>query len=118
MKQGVSKEVSRSANCGDDVLVYRLLPEEYDVYVWLLQAYSLNWISETLGLDKRTVKILVGNVYKTLEVRDQRELVRYYFSSEKFVANANSKPLHGEELAYSMACYTNQCVEANIIFNK
>jgi len=115
MKKEVPQEItlSKQANLGDSALVNLLLPEEYNVYVWLLQAYNINWIAETLGLDKQTVKTLARNVYKTLKVNDQRDLVRYYFSPEKYAAHANGKPaLTGEELAYFMAVYTNQCVES------
>jgi len=38
----------------DNTLVSRLLSEEYDVFIWLLQAYSITWIAETLGLKKKT----------------------------------------------------------------
>jgi hypothetical protein len=48
---------------GDPALVHSLPWQEYEVYLWLLQAYSIDWISETLGLEKRAVKALAGNVY-------------------------------------------------------
>ena len=98
---------------GDTALVGRLPPEEYEVYIWLLRAYSIDWIAESLGLEKKKVKTLAANIYTTLEVGNQRELVRYYFSPGKYAAPAGGKPaLPGEELAYSMARYTDQCVEA------
>ena len=100
---------------GDAALVNRLMPEEYEVYIWLLQAYSINWIAESLGLEKKKVRALAGNVYAALKVSDQRELIRYYFLPDKFAAlvPADGKPaLPAEALAYSMASYTDQCMEA------
>lgn len=91
------------------VLVSRLSPEEYEVYLWLLQAYSIGWIAESLGLKKRKVKTLAKKVYKTLDVSDQRELVRYYLPPDKYAARG--KPaMSTEELAYSMSCYTDQAI--------
>ena len=96
----------------DNALVSRLPPKEYSVYIWLLQAYSVNWIAETLGLEKRTVKNLSKKVYAALNVDGQRELIRYYLSLEKYAAYTNSKTEQKEEdIAYSMACYTNNCIE-------
>jgi len=100
---------------GDITLVYSLTPEEYEVYIWLLLAYSINWIAESLGLEKKKVRTLAGNIYAALKVSDQRELIRYYFLPDKFSAlvPVGGKPaLPGEELAYSMASYTDQCTEA------
>ena len=86
--------------------VSRLKPEEYEVYIWLLQAYSIAWISETLGLERKKVKSLVSNVYKTFEVKNQRELIKYFVSLKKY----ESKPMQNiEEFAYAMASYTDQC---------
>ena len=86
--------------------VSRLKPEEYEVYIWLLQAYSITWISETLGLKTKRVKSLASNVYKTFEVKDQRELIKYFVSLKKY----ESKPPHNlEDFAYTMASYTNYC---------
>ena len=87
-------------------LVNSLKPEEYDVYIWLLQAYSIDWISETLGMESRKVRALAANIYKTLEVGDQRELIRHYVTPNKY----ETKPLqNAEDFAYSMASYTDHC---------
>jgi len=87
--------------------VSRLKPEEYEVYIWLLQAYSLAWISETLGLDSKKIKSLASNVYKTFEVKNQRELIKYFVSLKKY----ETKPPHNlEDFAYTMASYTDYCV--------
>ena len=87
-------------------MVCRLSKEEHEVYIWLLQAYSIEWIAETLGLENRKAKTLAANVYKTLEVSDQRELIRFYISPNKY----GEKPLlSGEDFAYAMASYTDQC---------
>ena len=94
---------------GDPALVRSLPPREYQVYLWLLQAYSLDWIAETLGLEKRAVKTLAANVYRTLEVGDQRDLVRFYF-----VPTNESPALEGEKLVHSMASYTEQCAMSNV----
>jgi len=83
-----------------------LKPEEYEVYIWLLQAYSIAWISETLGLKSKIVKSLALNVYKKFEVKNQRELIKYFVSLKKY----ESKPPHNmEDFAYTMASYTNHC---------
>jgi len=83
-----------------------LKPEEYEVYIWLLQAYSIAWISETLGLKSKKVKTLASNVYKTLKVKNQRELIKYFVSLKKY----ESKPPHSlEDFAYMMASYTDHC---------
>jgi DNA-binding CsgD family transcriptional regulator len=91
---------------GDSALVRYLQQQEYEVYLWLLNAYSIGWIAETMGLVKRTIKTLAKNIYTILKVNDQRELIRYYF-----VPINESPILHGEELANSMAYYTDQCVQ-------
>jgi len=86
--------------------VSRLKPEEYEVYIWLLQAYSIAWVSETLGLKSKKVKSLASNVYKKFEVKNQRELIKYFVSLKKY----ESKPPHNlEDFAYTMASYTNYC---------
>jgi len=88
--------------------ISRLKPEEYEVYIWLLQAYSIAWISETLGLKSRKVKSLASNVYKTFEVKNQRELIKYFVSLKKY----ESKPPHNlEDFAYAMASYTDNCAK-------
>jgi len=89
-------------------LVGRLSKEECEVYNWLLQAYSIEWIAETLGMESRKVRAIAAHVYKILEVSDQRELIRYYISLNKYKA----KPLlSGEDFAYAMASYTDRCAE-------
>jgi DNA-binding CsgD family transcriptional regulator len=96
--------VEANPHRGDPVLVSSLPPQEHEVYLWLLNAYSMDWISESMGLEKRAIKTLAANVYRILKVSDQRELVRYYF------VPANGSPVRpGEELAQSMAQYTEQC---------
>jgi len=98
---------------GNPLFLRRLLPEEYEVYVWLLEAYSIGWIAESLGLEKRKVKTLAKQVYKILEVGDQRELVRHYLSPDKYAAYG--KPaLCTEELAYYMSYYTDQIMRGDI----
>ena len=88
--------------------VSRLKPEEYEVYIWLLQAYSIAWISETLGLESKKVKSLASNVYKKFEVKNQRELIKYFVSLKKY----ESKPPHNlEDFAYAMASYTDNCAK-------
>ena len=85
-----------------------LKPEEYEVYIWLLQAYSIAWISETLGLKSKKVKTLAAKVYKTLKVKNQRDLIKYYVSLKKY----ESKPPHSlEDFAYMMASYTDHCAK-------
>jgi DNA-binding CsgD family transcriptional regulator len=93
---------------GDPALVHCLTQQEYEVYLWLLRAYSIEWIAESMGLEKRTVKNFARNIYTILKVSNQRELVRYYFSPNQYTAK-ESQTLHGEALANSMACYTDQC---------
>jgi len=88
--------------------VSRLKPEEYEVYIWLLQAYSITWISETLALKSKKVKSLASNVYKKFEVKNQRELIKYFVSLKKY----ESKPPHNlEDFAYAMASYTDNCAK-------
>jgi DNA-binding CsgD family transcriptional regulator len=109
MKQKIltKTETGKPLHQDAPALVRTLPHQEYQVYLWLLQAYSLDWIAESLGLKKRDVKTLAKNVYKILGVGDQRDLVRYYF------VPANESPvLQGEELANSMASYTDQCARS------
>ena len=86
--------------------VSRLKPEEYEVYIWLLQAYSIAWISETLGLERKKVKSLASNVFKKFEVKNQRDLIKYFVSLKKYVSKP---PPNLEDFAYTMASYTNYC---------
>ena len=87
-------------------MVSRLSKIEHEVYNWLLQAYSIGWISETLGMESRKVRAIAAKIYKTFEVSDQRELIRFYLSPNKY----GEKPLlSGEDFAYAMASYTDQC---------
>ena len=86
----------------------RLKPEEYEVYIWLLQAYSIAWISETLGLKKNKIKSLASNVYKKLDVKNQSELIRYYITLKKYETKL---PHNLEDFAYMMASYTDHCAK-------
>ena len=107
-ESGINKQHTASAAPLRDsaAFVSRLKPEEYEVYIWLLQAYSIKWISETLGLKSKKVKSLASNVYKTFEVKNQRDLIKYFVSLKKY----ESKPPHNlEDFAYAMASYTNYC---------
>jgi len=83
-----------------------LKPAEYEVYIWLLQAYSIAWISETLGLESKKVKSLASNVYKKFKVRNQRELIKYFVSLKKYESKLPHSP---EDFAYMMASYTDHC---------
>ncbi|GHV68808.1 hypothetical protein AGMMS49928_09280 [Spirochaetia bacterium] len=96
MKQGTTS-AERAA------LVSRLTPEEHEIYLWLRQCFSIAWIAETLEMEKRLVKVLAKQVFKTLNVINQWELVRYYASLNR------SKPpapaIQIEELACTLAFY-------------
>jgi len=88
--------------------VSRLKQEEYEVYIWLLQAYSIAWISETLGLESKKVKSLASNVFKKLDVKNQSELIRYYITLKKY---ESKPPQNLEDFAYMMASYTDHCAK-------
>ncbi|GHV80822.1 hypothetical protein AGMMS49944_26130 [Spirochaetia bacterium] len=81
----------------------RLTPAEHEIYLWLRQGFSIAWIAETLEMEKRQVKVLAKNVFKTLDVLDLGELVRYYAPLNR------SKPpaaaIQAEELASALAFY-------------
>jgi len=99
----------------DNTLVSCLLPEEYDVFIWLLQAYSVTWIAETLGLKKNKVKSLALKIYKTLDVKNQSELIRYYITLKKYEIKP---PRNLEDFSYAMASYTDSCAKRAIISKK
>jgi len=106
-KKPIEAETDKQPQRDNAALLSRLKPEEYDVYIWLLQSYSVRWISETLGLTNMKVRKLAAGVYKTLKVNNQRELIHNFVSVNKY----EKKPqLSGEDFAYAMASYTNQCI--------
>ena len=84
-------------------MVSRLTQEEHEVYLWLRQCFSIAWIAETLAMEKRQVKVLAKRVFKTLDVIDQGELVRYYASPERIELPAPAIP--PDELASVLAFY-------------
>jgi DNA-binding CsgD family transcriptional regulator len=96
MKQGTT-------NADRAALVSRLTHEEHEIYLWLLQCFSIAWIAETLEVEKRQVKVLAKKVFKTLDVINQWELVRYYAPLNRSKPPAPAIP--PEELACILAFY-------------
>ena len=96
MKQGTTG-ADRAA------MVSRLTPAEHEIYIWLQQCFSISWIAETLEMEKRQVRVLAKKVFKTLDVVDQWELVRYYASMNRSKTPAPAIP--PEELASVLAFY-------------
>ena len=84
-------------------LLSHLTPAEHEIYLWLRQCFSIAWIAETLEMEKRQVKVLAKNVFKTLDVIDQGELVRYYAPLNRGKPPAPAIP--PEELASALAFY-------------
>ncbi|GHV61364.1 hypothetical protein AGMMS49587_05290 [Spirochaetia bacterium] len=91
-------------------LVGRLTPAEYEIYLWLRQCFSIAWIAETLEMEKQQVKILAKKVFKTLDVTDQWELVRYYAPLNRCKPPAPA--IQAEELACVLAFYPEYRAEA------
>ena len=60
---------------------------------------------------KNKVKTLASKVYKTLDVRNQSELIRYYITLKKY---ETKPPQNLEDFAYAMANYTDDCVKRAI----
>ena len=59
-------------------LVCSLPEKEYEIYLWLRNAYSVRWIAETLCTEKKDIKKTAAGVYKTLLVCNQRDLISQY----------------------------------------
>jgi len=97
--------INNQPHRGNTALISSLKPEEYNVYIWLLQTYSIRWISETLDIKTSKVRSLAAKIYKKLEVKNQRDLIRHYITPEKYKV----EPFQNlENIAYSMALYTDQ----------
>jgi hypothetical protein len=77
------------------------------VFVWLREAFTIKWIAETLMRDKREIKTLAAQVYKTLDVRAREELVAYYglLSSQPPTTPPEQK---AETLSSALARYNQQ----------
>ena len=108
VKQTETESTNQQPLRDASALVSRLSKEECEVYNWLLQAYSIGWIAETLGMESRKVRAIAAKVYQTLEVSDQRELIRYYITLRKYDVEPK---LSGEDFACAMASYTDRCAE-------
>ena len=87
-----------------NTLVSSLAPPELEVYFWLRESFSIRWIAETAMLDKRQIKALAKKVYKTLQVRDQRELVAHYGTLSK-EAVERKEDIQAEQLSCAIANY-------------
>jgi DNA-binding NarL/FixJ family response regulator len=91
--------------------VKNLGPEEYEIYIWLREAYSLPWIGETLLLAKRDVKRRAKQVYKSLGVKNRDELILQYGVLDKLRSSGfwdfGVKP---EDLCHALDLYHEQHV--------
>jgi DNA-binding CsgD family transcriptional regulator len=92
-----------------ETLLQILTPEEHELFIWLREAFSTEWIAETLMRDKREIKVLTARVYKALEVRDRKELVAYYGAlGKEALPEIPKEPIGSaspEVLAHVLACY-------------
>ena len=89
-------------------LVSTLQTQEYEVYLWLRDAYSVGWIAETMNARKRDIQKIAGIVYKTLSVRDQRDLVDQYGVLDRPITLARGKVRNSagiDDLVFSLAMY-------------
>jgi DNA-binding CsgD family transcriptional regulator len=92
-------------NTSPETLLLTLTPEEHELFVWLREAITNEWIAETLMKDKREIKILAAEVYEALEVRDREELIAYYgaLGKEAMAEVCDTEP---DELARVLAWYS------------
>jgi DNA-binding NarL/FixJ family response regulator len=89
-------------NVNPETLLRDLTPEEHELFIWLREAFSIEWIAETLMRDKREIKTLAAQVYKALAVESREELIAYYGTLGKEVLPEIRK---AEELAGVLARY-------------
>jgi DNA-binding CsgD family transcriptional regulator len=92
-------------NINPETLLRGLTPEEHEMFIWLREAFTIEWIAETLMRDKREVKTLAAQVYKALEVRNREELIAYYGALDKEAPRTIAEKLSGALARYNM------CVE-------
>ena len=91
-----------------ETLVGRLSPDEREIYLWLRESFSIPWIVETTMREKREIKDIAARVYKTLEVRNQDELVVYYGTLGK-ETSGEATDIQTEKLAGDLALYNKKC---------
>lgn len=58
--------------------VNSLAPAELEMYKWLREGYTLEWVAETLFISKKRARRYEKNVYRKLGVIDQYGLFRLY----------------------------------------
>jgi len=91
-----------------ETLVGHLSPVEREIYLWLRESFSIPWIAETTMREKREIKGVAARVYKTLEVRNQDELVVYYGTLGK-ESSGEATDIRTEKLAKDLALYNKKC---------
>jgi DNA-binding CsgD family transcriptional regulator len=90
------------------IRVKNLGPAEYEVYLWLREAYSLPWIAETLFIEKRELKRRTARLLKSLGVKNQYELIQQYGALDKpleKLTKAVKCPIRTEELCMALVLY-------------
>ena len=55
-----------------------LTPDEFKVYKWLRENYTLKWTAETLTITLSETRDHATSMYQKLGVKDQRGLIRLY----------------------------------------
>ncbi len=63
--------------------VKTLTAEEFRVYEWLREAYSMSWIAETLMKKRSQIRAISREVYTKLGVNNCRDLIRFYAVLDK-----------------------------------
>jgi DNA-binding CsgD family transcriptional regulator len=94
-----------------EALLHGLTHEEYEIYLWLRESFSIAWIAETLMRDRREIKALAARVYKALRVRDQKELIAYYGVLGRQPL-ASIPEQRAEDLSFALARYSQQAAGA------
>jgi DNA-binding NarL/FixJ family response regulator len=64
-------------------LSQNLSPEDTRIFRWLREGFSPAWIAETTLQREREVTKRAKEVFRSLEVRNQKELIRYYGALER-----------------------------------
>ena len=72
--------------------VRALTPEEFEVYKWLREGYTLKWTAETLYKDLDEIRTHAKCVYHKLGVKNQRSLINPYGVLDKDVPKIGTPP--------------------------
>lgn len=58
--------------------VDQLAQDEYEIYKWLREYYSVRWIAETLLISRCAAKKKIKRVFTVLGVKNKETLIRTY----------------------------------------